>query len=156
MKNKRRKREKNSNKGVSNEGLMLPIKTRSLNMTRSLDLIRVPATLPLSSSGEHTAHCPHSPSPASAPGRMDRGRPVTLPVVWLLRTCPTARRARLRRAAQSAAARSGGRRLHVAWGLWRPRTGGPRAGCTCVLMPAAEPGARRGLPNRLRPSSPYP
>lgn len=58
MKNKRRKREKNSNKGVSNEGLMLPIKTRSLNMTRSLDLIRVPATLPLSSAGEHTGHCP--------------------------------------------------------------------------------------------------
>lgn len=87
MKNKRRKREKNSNKGVSNEGLMLPIKTRSLNMTRSLDLIRVPATLPLSPSGEHTAHCPHSPSPASAPpGRMDRAArdlPRRLAVAYL-------------------------------------------------------------------------
>lgn len=153
MKNKRRKREKNSNKGVSNEGLMLPIKTRSLNMTRSLDLIRVPATLPLSSAGEHTALCPHSPSPASAPGRMDRAArdpPRRLAVAYLSHCAagPAAARCSICRSPQ--------RREAPACGLWRPRTGGPRAGCTCVLMPAAEPGARRGLPNRLRPSSPYP
>lgn len=154
MKNKRRKREKNSNKGVSNEGLMLPIKTRSLNMTRSLDLIRVPATLPLSSAGEHTAHCPPFTlsgfgSRTDGPGAA-RDPPRRLAVAYLSHCAagPAAARCSICRSPQ--------RREAPACGLWRPRTGGPRAGCTCVLMPAAEPGARRGLPNRLRPSSPYP
>lgn len=141
MKNKRRKREKNSKKGVSNEGLMLPIKTRSLNTTRSLDLIRVPATLPLSSSGEHTAHCPPFTlsgfgSRTDGPGAA-RDPPRRLAVAYLSHCAagPAAARCSICRSPQ--------RREAPACGLWPVAAEDRWSPCRLHMCADAGSGARR-------------